>query len=248
MISDETKKSGLSSLTLAAGLAIALVASPFAATPSFGEDMQGSIARGGRLYDKWFKVTGASKPETTHALWPASNEKKKGDVTWRCKSCHGWDLKGVDGAYGKGSYLTGIKGLTAYAGKDPADVIALLKGSDHGYDGMMADRDFTDLANFVTMGQIEFADYINYEDKSVKGDAARGEPIFQTVCAMCHGPEGKLPKEMEDNSVGKLSRGNPWEILHKIMNGQPHETMTPMRAFGAQTVADILAYAQTLPE
>lgn len=231
----------------ALGVGLMLALSPVAATPGFAEDMTGSIARGARLYDSWFKVIGADKPADTHQLWPASNDKKKGDVTWRCKSCHGWDLKGAEGAYAKGSYQTGIKGLGAYAGKDPAEVTALLKGAAHGYDGKMSDADLADLGNFVTMGQVDFAEYINYADKTVKGDAAKGEAIFQTVCVMCHGPDGKLPKDMEE-SVGLLSRGNPWEILHKILYGQPHEAMTPMVAFGAQTAADILAYGQTLPE
>ncbi len=230
-----------------AGLAVALVLGAFSAAPAVADDLQGSIARGGRLYDKWFKEIGAPKPTETHALWPASNTKKSGNVTWRCKSCHGWDLKGADGAYANGSYKTGITGLTAYAGRDPGDVVAILRSPEHGYDGLMREADFTDLANFVTMGQDDFADYIDYGTKAAKGDPAKGEPIYQTVCAICHGRDGKLPKDMEEK-VGELSRGNPWEILHKIMNGQPHETMPPMRAFGAQTAADILAYGQTLPD
>ena len=72
---------------------------------------QGNLARGGKLYDKWFKVVGAETPKTTHKAWPSSNTKKKGNVTWRCKSCHGWDGMGKDGAYANGSYKTGIKGV-----------------------------------------------------------------------------------------------------------------------------------------
>ncbi len=147
-----------------------------------------------------------------------------------------------------GSYQTGITGLTAYAGKDPAEVVTIIKGADHGMDGMMGEQDYTDIANFVAMSQVDFATYINYDDKTVKGDVAKGEAVYETVCAMCHGPDGKQPKDMEDKGVGALSRANPQEIFHKIMNGQPHEVMPPMRAFGPQTAVDILAYAQTLPE
>ena len=71
-----------------------------------------SIARGGKLYDKWYAVVGA-KTEGTHPAWPASNEKKSGSTTHRCKSCHGWDLLGKDGAYASvptrpGSRVCGI--------------------------------------------------------------------------------------------------------------------------------------------
>lgn len=206
-----------------------------------------SIARGGLLYDKWFKVIGAKKPEPTHKLWPASNTKKSGNVTWRCKSCHGWDLKGKDGAYAKGSYLTGIKGLEGMANADPAKIVAIIKDADHGMAGMMADQDYMDLANFVSKGQFDMRDYIDYATKAVKGDAAQGAAIYNTVCAKCHGEDGTLPKEMEE-TVGELSSGNPWEIMQKIMNGQPAETMPAMRAFGPKVAADILAYGVTLPK
>ena len=101
-----------------------------------------SIARGGKLYDKWFKVIGAPKPSETHPAWPSSNTKKKGNATHRCKSCHGWDLMGKDGAYASGSYKTGIKGLKNFAGESNDKVIAVMKDSTHGYDGKMSDQDF----------------------------------------------------------------------------------------------------------
>ena len=58
------------------------------AAPGYAE-MDSSIARGGQLYDKWFAVIDAEKPKDTHPAWPASNTKKKGNATHRCKSCHG---------------------------------------------------------------------------------------------------------------------------------------------------------------
>ncbi|HEY9164462.1 MAG TPA: c-type cytochrome [Magnetovibrio sp.] len=223
--------------------AFVVTANPVSATAA---EMESSIARGGLLYDSWFKVIGAQKPQETHKAWPASNTKKAGDVTWRCKSCHGWDLKGKDGAYATGSYQTGITGLTAYANAEPAKIIEIIKNDTHGMAGMMADQDYVDLANFVSKGQVDMAKYIDYGTKKVMGDVAKGEMYYNTVCAKCHGMDGTLPKEMEE-VVGELANGNPWEILHKIMNGQPREAMPAMRAFGVQASADILAYSQSLP-
>jgi len=214
-------------------------------TPAAADEVS-SIARGGLLYDKWFKVTGAQEPQNTHKLWPASNTKKVGNVTWRCKSCHGWDLKGKDGAYASGSYKTGITGLEAMKGVDNAKVIGIMKDADHGFSGMMDEQDFTDLANFVTKGQHDLAKYIDYKTKKAKGDAAKGEIYYNTVCAKCHGMDGSLPKEMEE-TVGYLVNNNPWEIFQKIMNGQPAESMPAMRAFGPQVAADIMAYGQSMP-
>jgi len=50
-----------------------------------------------------------------------------------------------------------------------------------------------DLANFVTAGGIHWATYVDAETKAPKGDAEAGKQVFNTICANCHGPEGKLP-------------------------------------------------------
>lgn len=224
-----------------------IIATPMTSVSAFAEEMDSSIARGGRLYDKWYKVIKADKPTETHAAWPASNVKKKGDATQRCKACHGWDIMGADGAYSSGSYKTGIKGLQAFAGKPNDAVIAAIKDGTHGFGGKMDDQDYVDLANFVTKGQFDIDTYIDRDSKAAKGDVAKGEAYYNTVCANCHGLEGRLPKELP-KPLGALASGNPWEIIQKIMNGQPAEQMPAMRAFGPQVSADILAYVQSLPQ
>ena len=213
---------------------------------TFAEEEVSSIARGGLLYDKWFKVIGADKPKDTHPAWPASNTKKKGDATHRCKSCHGWDLMGKDGAYASGSYMTGIKGLKNMQGVDNSKVIAAMKDDAHGYSGKMSDQDFTDLANFVTKGQIDMDAVIDRQSKMAKGNKGQGEKYFNTVCAGCHAKTGLLPENMP--SLGGLANKNPWEIIQKILNGQPDEEMPAMRAFDLQVAVDILAHLQTLPK
>ena len=93
---------------------------------------EGAIARGGKLYDKWFTLIKADTPNDTHSAWPASNTKKKGNATHRCKSCHGWDGLGKDGAYASGSYKTGIKGVNGMKGAEIAKIVAVLKDKTHG--------------------------------------------------------------------------------------------------------------------
>lgn len=203
-----------------------------------------AIARGGRLYDKWFAVIGADKPKDTHKAWPASNTKKKGNATWRCKSCHGWDLRGKDGAYASGSYKTGIPGIRQYAGGDPAEISAIAKNSTHGL-GMIPDADLADLALFVTKGQVDMTKYIN-ADKSINGDAAKGAAYYNTLCAGCHGKNGEKPEDMKP--LGDIVSGNPWEGLHKILNGQPDEAMPALRALPIEVAVDTLAYTVTLPK
>ncbi|MDH5355760.1 MAG: cytochrome c [Gammaproteobacteria bacterium] len=224
---------------VAAGIVAFSVALPVQA------EEDSAIARGGQLYDKWFAVIGADKPKDTHKSWPSSNTKKKGNATWRCKSCHGWDLRGKDGAYASGSYKTGIRGLREFDGGNPADIARAVKDSTHGL-GMIPDADIADLALFVTKGQVDMTKYIN-PDKSVNGDAARGEAYYNTLCAGCHGSKGEKPKDME-GALGKIVSGNPWEGLHKILNGQPDEAMPALRALPLQVAIDTLAYTATLPK
>ena len=214
---------------------------------SFAAEEASSIARGGRLYDKWFKVIGAPTPKETHPAWPASNTKKKGNATHRCKSCHGWDLMGKDGAYASGSYKTGISGLTHMAGASNTKVIAAMKDATHGYAGKMSDQDFTDLANFVTKGQFDIDAVIDRQTKlAIGGDKNKGEAYYNTLCVGCHAMSGKEPKDMPP--LGKLSNKNPWEVIQKVLNGQPDEAMPAMRAFDLQVSVDILSYVQSLPK
>jgi len=225
--------------------AIAITSVSVTALPANAEEITSSIARGGLLYDKWYKVIKAPKPTETHSAWPDSNTNKSGDATQRCKACHGWDLMGADGAYSSGSYMTGITGLQGMAGAPTADIIAIIKDDTHGFGGMMDDQDYLDLANFVSAGQFDIDAYIDRGTKAAIGDAAKGEEYYNTICSNCHGADGSLPKDMP--LLGALAHKNPWEIIQKVMNGQPAENMPALRAFGPQVPADILAYLQTLP-
>lgn len=226
----------------AAVLAAALAVGAFA--PASADE--GAIAHGGKLYDKWFKVIKAPTPKETHMSWPASNTKKKGNATHRCKSCHGWDYMGKDGAYASGSYKTGITGLRNHAGGDPAKVVAVLNDKTHGYGGKMDGATMSALAMFVTQGQVDMDKYIERKSKKAMGNPAKGKDYFGTLCVNCHGADGMLPKDMP--ALGGLSNKNPWEVMHKILNGQPGEGMPALRALPLQVTADVLSYLQTLPK
>jgi thiosulfate dehydrogenase len=205
----------------------------------------GKIARGGRLYDKWYKEAKLPEPTGNHVSWPASNAEKSGADTFRCKSCHGWDLLGNAGAYSKGSWFTDIKGVNGAAGKEPAAIVDILKGDAHGFGGVIADDDLTALAMFVAAGPIDMDPYIDRATKKAKGDVAEGARLYETVCAGCHSADGKGVKDAEP--MGVISNDNPWEVFHKISFGQPAESMPAMLVFGPKVAGDILAYLQTLP-
>ena len=142
----------VSGLGMLAALALCMVSTAVLA------EMESSIMRGGELYDKWYKVIDVDAPKNSHALYPKEGKyASKPKANWRCKECHGWDYKGVNGAYAEGKHSTGIKGVDGMAGADPAKIIAVLKGDVHGYAGKMEDQDFQDLALFVSKGQVDMS-------------------------------------------------------------------------------------------
>ena len=210
-------------------------------------ETESAKARGGKLYDKWYAVVGAGAPSTSHPLYPADKEyAQKPKSNWRCKECHGWDYMGADGAYKSGKHASGIKGINGAAGRDMGEIIAVLKDQKHDYDGKLSDADMKDLAIFVSAGQIVMDDYIDRSSKKPKGgDAAKGAAYYNTMCVNCHGMDGKQPKGMK--SFAK-QMGNPWEVMHKILNGQPDEDMPALRALDRQIVVDIMSHMGTLPE
>lgn len=202
------------------------------------------LAVGGRLYDRWWEVLETEEPKETHPAYPAAGQ-QKGSATWRCKECHGWDYKGKDGAYGKGGHASGIKGIAAAAGKDVASIVALLRDRTHGFsEAQLSARDAGDLALFVSRGQGSVDRHVGPDNKS-RGDAGKGEAYYNTLCAGCHGEDGKKIKD--GPALGSVA-DNGAEMLHKLMNGQPGEAMPALRALDGQIAADLAAYLTRLPK
>jgi thiosulfate dehydrogenase len=189
-------------------------------------------------------------------LWGTqSTNERSGADTWRCKECHGWDYKGVDGAYGSGSHMTGFAGIFSNAGGSPAEILLAMSGStnpDHDFSTVMSEQDLIDISLFVSQLQVDTDSFVA-EDKSALGNAANGEESYGEVCALCHGPDGETINfhSFDDPEyVRTIAVDNPWEFIHKVRFGQPGSPM-PSAIINGWTdadVANVLAYAQTLPE
>ncbi len=205
-----------------------------------------SIVRGGRLYDNWQSETRSPVPAEPHPAYPAGSAYAASpEVNWRCKECHGWDYLGRNGAYSKGDHYTGIKGISGMAGADPDKIIAILTDETHGYGGLLADRDLRALANFVSQGQVYMDRFIDRASRLAKGDKTRRQSYYITICATCHGRGGLKIRTMPP--LGYVAKENPWEALHKILNGHPAENMPALRVIDMSILVDVLAYVQTLP-
>lgn len=222
-----------------------------------------SIARGGRLYDKWWsEVPGASQPTTDHPLWALqTTNKRTGADTQRCKECHGWDYKGAGGAYSSGSRKTGFSGVYRASQVMTKDqLIAILKGGTdyrHDFSTSLSDAQLGELATFLKSGVFNMVPYVDYATRKPKGtvNVSNGQTRYGRTCANCHGDDGKklnFGTDAAPEYVGTVAVNNPWEFMHKAMNGQPGpdaEDMPPVitRGWITQDVLDVLAYSQTLP-
>lgn len=205
-----------------------------------------SVAHGGRLYDNWQLEEGARHQSLPHPAYPpTAHYANDAQLTWRCKACHGWDYQGSQGDYALGRNATGIKGIRAMVGADPARIVAVLRNTTHKYGAVLKERDLQDLANFVSFGQVDMNTAIDRQSRKIRGDAARGSAYFGTICAGCHGADGK---RITTPPLGLVVRANPWGSLHTILNGHPDEKMPALREFEMQLLLDILAYAQELPD
>ena len=143
-----------------------------AATAAQAEQKDAALKRGGQLYDKWYKMT-ATRPQGTHPLYPQTG-KKKGDTTWRCKECHGWDYIGRDGGYKTGSHFTGIKGVLGAAHMDEKNITAALSGGIKGHDFsslMDPAKDIKPLVAFLRKGLVDIATVLA-ADGTIKGNSA----------------------------------------------------------------------------
>lgn len=218
------------------------------------------ISRGGQLYDNWWKTTiNTPKPEGNHPLWKTqTTNKRNGYSTWRCKECHGWDYRGKDGAYSKGSHYTGFKGVLQSSKKmSIKEFEAVLKGStnkEHDFSKHISDNDIADLALFLKEGIVDTRNIINTDATPLGGDINAGQGIFMRTCThMCHGGTGTMINFGDSEKpefVGTVANKNPWEFIHKVRMGQPGTRMpsTVINEWTEKELSDLLTFARTLPK
>jgi len=214
-----------------------------------------TLAAGGRIYDTWWDALDRKKPQDINPAYPSTG-KRNGATTWRCVECHGWDYKGKDGVNGKdqpmGGRYTGIKGIRGAQSMQADAIVKLMRSPSHGYSPeMITDEEMFRLAEFIRSGQHDTDKYIDRSTLKVSGDVKRGAAVFQTICAACHGLDGRALNwgtPQEPGYIGTEAKKLPWEVLHKMRNSHPGAAMVNVRALPFKDSIDTLAYTQTLPD
>jgi cytochrome c553 len=235
------------------GLALGLV---FVQGSHAQEVPQGDPVEGGKLYDNWYNALDQEPPEGNHPLWRRQEENSlTGPKTWRCQECHGWDYKGVDGAYGEGDHFTGFSGVQGVIGDSNEDIRAWLDGSrdaNHNFTPYINNTALDDLVAFLRTKQVDVALMIDYDSRTALGNKENGEVLYLETCVSCHGENGKRRNFANATNpvyLGDVAWQDPWRAVHKIRFGHPASNMPASENLGwtLQEVADVLAYMQTLP-
>lgn len=219
-----------------------------------GGYIRADIKLGGLLYDNWPKIKNV-KIYSSHPLYPFKN-KKKGNITWRCKECHGWDYLGKDGSYSNNLHFTGIKGLYDARDKAPEELYAAItdKMSAHDFTKnlYLSVDDIWALVKFIREGLIDVNTIVSTLGIA-NGKLDRGRHLYWKQCAECHGADGKKIYFREDfegtHGIGWEAIADPQETLHKIRWGHPGSDMPSMIAdknLSNKDTIDILTYCQTL--
>lgn len=216
------------------------------------------IVAGAELYDRWYAYLGVNPPSGDMPIWSRqTTNSRSGAETWRCVECHGWDYKGVEGAYASGSHLTGFPNVMKLAaGLSLEDIVSHLHGSKdpaHDFSKYMDDTSLRRLAEFLKAGTIDDSQYIDPISLQPRNaNIEHGRQLFTGICTTCHGDDGRkivFRSEGIDESLGSIANRDPWRFLHRTRFGVAGTKMPIGSNLGwsPEDGRDILAYVQTLP-
>lgn len=213
--------------------------------------------RGGQLYDNWFVNLSTLPPEGDHPLWNSQEyDSRSGTVTWRCVTCHGWDYKGLDGAFNSQSaFYTGFPGTLEAVGLANETIAAWLDGSknpNHDFSELIERDALGDLIAFLRTKQIDLALIVDYQTNASLGLRRDGQDLYNLDCMHCHGLDGSALNFGDASApefIADIALYDPWEFIHKVRFGgffsDDHDFES--REWSIQNLADVLAYAQSLP-
>ena len=216
------------------------------------------VTEGGRLYGNWIDALGVDAPTEDMPLWKTQtvNTSLTGGDTWLCSSCHGFDYKGVDGVNSQGTEgFTGFPGILNARHMSEADLTAWLDGTknkDHDFKAYFNADEMARMVAFMQQGMIDRSAYVDANGKAT-GDAAHGKVLFTSVCKICHGDDGRTinfaTAEGGVEYVGTIATNEPFGLMHKATVGLEGTPMVAGTNLGwyPQDIADVLAWAQTLP-
>ncbi len=216
---------------------------------------EASVGGGALLYDKWYTVLGVNTPKDNMPLWATqTTNTRKGASTWSCRECHGIDYRGAAGEFSTGSHKTGFPGVIDVKNKSEQEITDALTGKmdpKHDFSQLLDEASIKALVHFFQKEMVDFTSYI--KDGKVQGNLENGKKLYTATCAQCHGDDGKAINfhagQDTPEYVGTVAAEQATTLMHRVMFGVPGFPMSSAvdLGFSMDQIADVSAYAQTLP-
>ena len=221
------------------------------------QDSETDLVIGAQLYDKWYATLGIPAPQGDMPIWSRqSTNTRSGADTWRCSECHGWDYKGVNGAYSSGSHYTGFPSIIlATVDMTEEDIVTHLRGesdSAHDFSSYLDENAMGQVATFLKEGLIDDSEFIDSISlKVINGKLEHGNELYDSTCAECHGEDGTtiiFRTEGVDETLGDVANRDPFRFLHRTRFGVAGTEMPVGYDLGWTPAdgRDVLMYTQTL--
>ena len=165
------------------------------------------------LYDKYLK-----EDLKQVAADPKAQEMGKRLFQTYCVQCHGSDARGAKG-------FPNLVNHDWMYGGDPKTIETTILGGRHGqmpaWGTVLGEEKVKDVANYVMSLSVQ-------KKKFDAERAARGKETFTTICAACHGPDGKGNQQLgapnlTHPSGSWLYGGTEKTIIETITNGRNNQ-------------------------
>ena len=165
------------------------------------------------LYDNYLK-----QDLKAVAADPKAQEMGKRLFQTYCVQCHGSDARGAKG-------FPNLVNHDWMYGGDPKTIETTILGGRHGqmpaWGSVLGEEKVKDVANYVMSLSVQ-------KKKFDAERAARGKETFTTICAACHGPDGKGNQQLgapnlTHPSGSWLYGGTEKTIIETITNGRNNQ-------------------------
>ncbi len=221
---------------------------------------------GAQLYDNWLKIKRVSR-SSANPLYPRATANARN--THRCYKCHGWDYRGRQWKKPGAGKTRRVPGLTESTDR-PADEIflAIARGPEgHAFGEVLSEGEIWALTRFIREGIPATKKMVSSKGQ-FRGNPQSGRAGFAARCVICHGADGNgidfSRRKPGVQGLSYLAKHKPEQTLHRTRWGMAGKS-SPSAPFtrgmfkimpaaagslglsGAE-IADILAYAATLPE
>ncbi|PRQ08544.1 c-type cytochrome [Enhygromyxa salina] len=213
------------------------------------------LARGGRLFDKWYADSSFEGMFTPGSEGGPFGDGTLADVNgaafpndeghdYRLKNFFGWDLRGTEGIYGPGyadkSYALSTNLLALP--RSHAELVTWFEGGGDGlpaYGDVLRADQIDDMAAFVLAmrtGQLPRASEIWALSATAPssytllpgGDVQAGHAAYASTCAQCHGVDGTVYLfDDGEYTLGSFARQKAYEGWFKLLVGHPGSLMGP---------------------